>query len=66
MGIGERVRNSRINKGLTQVLFAKASGVSKSTILLCERGKRIPGPRILKKMADTLGVTVLYLRKGVE
>ena len=62
MKFSEKLRQSRINAGLTQSQLAKELGVSLRTVTNYETGDRYPKKRELyKKMADVLCVDVNYL-----
>lgn len=62
MKFSEKLRQSRINAGLTQSQLAKELGVSLRTVTNYETGDRYPKKRELyKKIADVLDVDVNYL-----
>jgi transcriptional regulator with XRE-family HTH domain len=61
MGIGERVRLLRKQKGLTQAQLADASGLSRTGLGDIERGKRVPMYDTLAKLSKGLGVSVALL-----
>lgn len=75
---GEQVRAERKKQGLRVELVAEACGVSRSHITLIENGKRLPGKKVLPKIAlvlhlETTIVLNWYLedvsqkmRKGLE
>jgi transcriptional regulator with XRE-family HTH domain len=48
----------RLDAGLTQAELAERAGVSLSTVILAELGKRRPHPPNRKKIADVLGARV--------
>ena len=57
MNIGEKIKEARIRKGLTQEELGKALGVQKSAIAKYENGRVVNIKRsILKKISDTLGI----------
>jgi len=58
----EKVIRARKNKGLTQEALAELCGVTKRTVASYETDGRLPHYRNLKRLADTLGVTVTYLK----
>lgn len=62
---GERLRELRKQKKLTQKQLATLIGVKNSIISFYEVGDRIPSPEIIIKLATTLGVTSDYLL-GIE
>jgi transcriptional regulator with XRE-family HTH domain len=63
--VGERVRNLRLTRRLSQAQLA-AHDLSDSYISLIESGKRTPTPAVLRLLAERLGCTPEYLADGVE
>ncbi|MCW2917756.1 MAG: transcriptional regulator, family [Actinomycetia bacterium] len=63
--VGERVRNLRLTRRLSQAQLA-AHDLSDSYISLIESGKRTPTPAVLRLLAERLGCTAEYLADGVE
>jgi transcriptional regulator with XRE-family HTH domain len=55
---GRRIRAYRKLKGYTQESFAKELSVSVSIIGEIERGNRLPTGEILKKIGQTLNITL--------
>jgi transcriptional regulator with XRE-family HTH domain len=55
---GRRIRSYRKLKGYTQESFAKELSVSVSIIGEIERGNRLPTGEILKKIGQTLNITL--------
>lgn len=53
---GENIREKRRKQGLTVQALAKMCGTSRSYITLIENGKRLPGKKILPKIAATLQI----------
>ena len=57
MNIGEKIRNARISKGMTQEELGNALGVQKSAIAKYEKGRVVNIKRsTLKKISDILGI----------
>ena len=57
MNIGEKIRDARIRKGMTQEDLGKALGVQKSAIAKYENGRVVNIKRTtLKKLSDILGI----------
>ena len=57
MNIGDKIRNARINKGMTQEELGNALGVQKSAIAKYEKGRVVNIKRsTLKKLSDILGI----------
>lgn len=59
--LGERLKNLRKSKNLTQIEFAKIFGISNGTIAMWETDKRQPDNDTLLKLSDYFGVSVDYL-----
>ena len=63
---GERLRQLRMQKGLSQVELANLAGVNSNHLSRYERGDSKPTARYLKILADCLGVSTDYLYDGNE
>lgn len=59
--VGERIRELRKSKGLTQAEFAEKCDISRSSLARYETGVNIPDPEILRKIAQSCGVSYDYL-----
>lgn len=57
-GIGERLKQLRLSKKMTQGSLAKKLGVSVSTIGMYERGQRNPDNEMLIKISKVFSVSV--------
>ncbi len=57
----ERLKELRIEKGLTQIELSKATGLSQSAIALWECGQRLPNVEVIITIATYFGVTSDYL-----
>src|SRR3954466_11451104 len=55
--IGTRIRELRVSKGMTQTALS-GNGISSGYISLIESGKRHPSDRMVREIADRIGVTV--------
>jgi transcriptional regulator with XRE-family HTH domain len=64
-GFGERLKQLRMQKGLSQVDLAKLANVNSNHISRYERGDSRPTAKYLKILADCLGVSTDYLYDGV-
>jgi transcriptional regulator with XRE-family HTH domain len=64
-GLGERVRERRLELGLSQRELA-SKGVSYAYISRIEAGTRNPSVKALRKLAPKLGVSVEWLETGEE
>lgn len=62
---GERLRQLRKERNLTQQQLAELIGVKNGVISFYELGDRIPSPAVLRKLALALHVTSDYLL-GIE
>lgn len=62
--IGQRIRDARKTKGLTQEQLADAIHISESYMTLIEQGKRNMSIDILEKLSRRLGVSADYLLNG--
>lgn len=63
--VGERVRNLRLTRRLSQAQLA-GHDLSDSYISLIESGKRTPTPAVLRLLAERLGCTPEFLSDGIE
>jgi len=61
MTIGEKLRSARIAMNLSQIELADKVGVSERSLYNYEQTETYPKPTILKKLAETLNVTIAYL-----
>jgi transcriptional regulator with XRE-family HTH domain len=59
--LGERIRQLRLEKGLTQEEFGKLFGVTKYSISLYESNKNSPNDDIKKKIAEHFNVSIDWL-----
>lgn len=55
---------ARVNAKLTQKEFAEKCGVSESTVIAWEAGRRYPNVKMLEKIEGALGVSLNYIRFG--
>lgn len=62
MFIGKRIYDTRINKGISQMQLAIATGINPVSISNYETNKKTPQFTNLKKIAEALGVTTDYLQ----
>jgi transcriptional regulator with XRE-family HTH domain len=61
---GVKLRELRLDQGLSQEELHEMTGVSRDTISKMETGDRPnPHPRTLRRLASALGVTVADIRK---
>src|SRR5215210_4099555 len=65
IGLGDRVRQLRINRGLTQTDLA-GDRFSKEYLSQIERGKTRPTPETIEWLASRLGVDRSFLETGVS
>jgi transcriptional regulator with XRE-family HTH domain len=64
MDIGERIREKRKLKKLTQDALAQKIGVIRLSVIQWESGKAKPAPENLSSLAEVFGCTVDYLLTG--
>ena len=62
--LAKRVRQLRIEKGLTITELSKITKLPRSSISDLEGGCQPRGPRVYLPLAKALGVSVLYLMYG--
>jgi transcriptional regulator with XRE-family HTH domain len=58
---GDRLRQLRSKKGLTQAELARVLSIGESTVSFYESGKRQPDYETLNRLADCFGCSVEYL-----
>jgi transcriptional regulator with XRE-family HTH domain len=63
--IGTRIRDLRISKGMTQTALC-GDGISSGYVSLIESGKRTPSDRMVREIADRLGVSVEEILRSDE
>lgn len=56
MTFGEKLRSQRKKQGKTVAVIAKSCETSRSYLTLIENGKRLPGKKLLPKIAAVLGI----------
>ena len=61
---GERLRNLRMDRGLSLQQFAGRIGVTKSTVSFYENGERLPSYDVLFEICKTLDISVEYILYG--
>ena len=61
MKFSKRLKELRIEKGISQMDLAKATGISQSAIAKWELGKTEPTASALIKLSEFFGETVQYL-----
>ena len=58
MGLREKIKSLRSNKGISQKKLADAIGVAQSSINYWEKGQRTPSVAAAQKLADYFNVTL--------
>ncbi|MDO5125363.1 MAG: helix-turn-helix transcriptional regulator [Ruminococcus sp.] len=61
MTMGQKIRNKRLERDLTQGELAQLSGVSKSMICYLEKDLRVPTSDKLKRIAKVLRCSMDYI-----
>jgi transcriptional regulator with XRE-family HTH domain len=59
---GHNLRDARLNLGWRQEDLARVTGIGRTTIIRWENGQTYPSPRMLKHVAQALGVSIPALR----
>lgn len=59
--IGQRIRDLRKQKRMSQTELAKSAGVSQTTVTAWETGKAEPSSSAVARLADIFNVTTDYL-----
>lgn len=57
----ERIKELRLEKGISQAALAKAIGVSQKAVDFWEKGENEPKASYILKLADFFGVSTDYL-----
>lgn len=57
--LGKNLRSLRVKKGMTASVVANACGTSRSYITLIENGQRLPGKKLIPKIAASLKVSTV-------
>ena len=63
---GKRIKNARIEKGLTQEELAKLMNVTRSAVGFWEHDKNLPPAKYFPRLASVLGVSVAYLQMETD
>lgn len=61
MNIGERIKQSRLEKGIDQLTLCEKLNIEQSTLSNYENGRRTPKPEVIVKIAEVLDVSTDYL-----
>lgn len=64
--IGERIKHARRASGLTQITLADQLGVTHGNVSMWETDQTEPRSKIVRLLAETLGVTIEWLEQGVN
>ena len=65
MTFGERIKEVRTSKGLTQMQFSGKIGLSRNYVARIEIGERLPSDRTIKDICREFGVDEIWLRTGI-
>jgi transcriptional regulator with XRE-family HTH domain len=57
MSFGTHLRTERKKQGLSALTLSEACGISRSYITLIENGRRLPGKKILPRIATALNIS---------
>jgi transcriptional regulator with XRE-family HTH domain len=64
--IGRRIRNLRLDRGMSQVMLADVAELSRVNLSRIERGKAAVMITTLLRITRALGVTLADLVQGIE
>jgi transcriptional regulator with XRE-family HTH domain len=64
--IGRRIRNLRLDRGMSQVMLADAAELSRVNLSRIERGKAAVMITTLLRITRALGVSLADLVQGIE
>lgn len=64
--IGERIRELRQARGLSQEALAREADVSHNTVVRAENGRHAPTLKTLRKFADVLGVRLVNIVELID
>ncbi len=63
--LGRRLRELRLERGLTLRATAEAAGMSLPYLSEIERGRKLPSLDVLERLAEALGLGVINVLRGV-
>lgn len=61
MNLHTRLKDIRLQKGLTQESLAEAVGVTRQTIIAVEKGKFVPSVKLALALASALNISIEHL-----
>jgi len=61
MNIGDRLKNLRKDRGISQTAFANSLGISQDSVSLWENNKRIPDTPYIIKICKEYNISADYL-----
>lgn len=64
--LGTRIKDSRVNKGLSVSQLASRIGVKPETVEMWESGESDPRPNKVNKLSGILGVSMIWLLAGED
>lgn len=64
--IAYRIKNTRINKGISQSKLSQVTGIHSSQVSSYESGTSVPDSNTILKLSNALNVTPLWLTTGVN
>ena len=63
-GIGQRLKELREARGMSQEKFGKRVGVTQQYIGQLESGKRSPGPALVYMISKKFGTSEAWIKRG--
>ena len=64
MSVGENIRRTRQEQGMTQAYGAEQAGITQAMLCQIERGTKNPSLQVGKEIADILGCKMEELLEG--
>lgn len=66
LALANRLRELRVERGVSQEAFADTCGLHRTAMSLLERGKRVPSLKTLLTLSQGFGITLSELLDGVD
>lgn len=66
MSVGENIRRTRLEQGMTQAYVAEQAGITQAMLCQIERGTKNPSLQVGKEIADILGCKMEELLEDTQ